>query len=168
MNPFRQPQSREEKIAHATRIIQDVADRVGSKYGQNNILKYMAIFAAGEFMRESMESGEYETFGENYRGTKQQALLRRHIERGVDRLVQNGLDSRKADQRIRSRLDDFERLALDALIWFVEINKRKKPEPAAFFTALKVRCGRDSERRDSMERERDNKAMQTDQPSAGH
>lgn len=135
---FRQPQTRDEKIAYATQIIQDVGSRLGRTHGQNNIMKYLSIFAAGEFMRESMESGDYETFGENYRGTRQQALLRKHLERGIDRLVKNGLDSRQADQHIRSHFDDFERFALDATIWFVQINKRKNPDTAAFFTALQV------------------------------
>ena len=124
-------------------IIQDIGARLASKYPEKdilrgNILKYLAVFAAGEFMRETMESGQYEFFSETYEGHPQQALLRGHLNRAIDNLGRNGLAPEIAETRIRPRFAHYEAAALDTVIWFVSTNRTANPYPAAFFTALRM------------------------------
>ena len=140
---FGRQQTPEQKIAHAMSIIQDIGARLASKYPEKdilrgNILKYLAIFAAGEFMREAMESGQYESFSDSYEGTPQQALLRGHLNRAIENLVRNGLASDIADSRLRPRIAYYESAALDTVIWFVSTNRTANPHPPAFFTALRM------------------------------
>jgi len=110
------PQTREEKVAYAMGVIHEVGTRLGRKYGQNNIMKYLAIYSAGEYMRESLESGDFEADTDNYQGSKCQTRLRKHLEIGITNLVTNGLDDTSADAQIRSRFSYFEKIALDATI----------------------------------------------------
>lgn len=131
-------QSPNEDISYALEIVKAVGMKIGSRYTQNNAVKYLALYGAGEFMRDSMESGDFETYSSNYKGTKQQGLVRHYINQGIDNLVRNGLPASSAEQHFRSRLEDLETMTVDALTTFVKVNREKNPSPAAFFTALRV------------------------------
>ena len=91
-------------------IIQDVGTRIGDKYGHNNILKYLAIFSAGEFIKESMNSGKYQYYGEKYQGTNQQQILRRHLSDGMNRLVKHGLDAKIWKDKVSKKVACLKRL----------------------------------------------------------
>jgi tetratricopeptide (TPR) repeat protein len=125
------------KFNSAIKIIQDVGSRIGDKYGHNNVIKYLAIYTAGEFIKGSMESGEYQYYGDKYQGTAQQKILRQHLSDGISRMVNHGLDPEFCKKKILLEASKFEAAALDALIYFVETNKEKNPPPKAFFAALK-------------------------------
>lgn len=130
-------ETNEDRVAYAEKIISRVRGKICAKYGDDNIKTYLSLYTAGQFMRESMESGKYEHYSENYRGTEQQALMQKYLKEGIENLIENGLPPDEAERYVQSRFNELEAMAVNATITFVGINRKANPNTAAFFFALR-------------------------------